>query len=85
MKQTVKCDNCDWKEEESDIPSWHNKQCPSCGSCIIITDDDLSLYNGILALEKMGIVKRNFTDEDEGILMTIDTASLRNPTPNAHE
>lgn len=80
MKQIIKCDNCEWSQENSNIPSWHNKQCPSCNNCIIITDDDMTLFNGILELEKAGLVKRNFTDEDaeEGIVVEIDSAMFRN-------
>jgi len=41
----IQCDNpeCDWVSlvPSDDVILWHNRQCPKCHNCIIITDEDL--------------------------------------------
>lgn len=41
----IQCDNpeCDWVSlvPPDDVILWHNRQCPKCHNCIIITDEDL--------------------------------------------
>lgn len=51
----VKCDNpdCNWSLVGALIRQWHNRVCPRCGECIIITDAELTLW---LKLEKLSTI-----------------------------
>ena len=44
----IQCDNpeCDWVSlvPADDVILWHNRQCPKCHNCIIITDEDLKKH-----------------------------------------
>lgn len=44
----IQCDNseCDWVSlvPSDDVILWHNRQCPKCHNCIIITDEDLKKH-----------------------------------------
>jgi hypothetical protein len=44
----IQCDNpeCDWVSlvPTDDVILWHNRQCPKCHNCIIITDEDLKKH-----------------------------------------
>lgn len=49
-KITLKCDNCDWSKEVSDIATLNvGDRCPKCSS-IIITQDDLDAMSGFILL-----------------------------------
>jgi hypothetical protein len=49
---TIKCDKCDWKYKPpqstlAELKIWHNKPCPKCLDCIIITDKDIAFFRFI--------------------------------------
>jgi hypothetical protein len=75
----VKCDKCDWSlpVAYSQAKDWHNKSCPSCNDCVIITDDDLAIIEGVKLLsdlqEKM-VNSGCLTDNDKFIDIRINTA-----------
>ncbi|MDD5006338.1 MAG: hypothetical protein PHS33_07590 [Candidatus Omnitrophica bacterium] len=72
----VKCDKCDWQLaiNHTEIPQWHNKQCPKCNDCIIVNDDDLAAYEYMVAISNIQNIL--CPDETDFIKVTIDTAEL---------
>lgn len=52
QKVTIKCDSCDFQDEGS-VPEWHGKPCPKCGAPDVVTDQDLEMYNNIMALASL--------------------------------
>jgi len=86
----VKCDNpkCDWTQDNAIVLNWHNKQCPKCNNCIIITDEDISVLKNLLLLaEKVNelagrkiviLGKENCNkNKEEALSITVDTKTLR--------
>ena len=79
LKATVKCDKCDWSQAGETVEAWHNKQCPKCNDCIIVTDKDLSIACGMDILRALGVA---FSSQDtapkdvETVDVHLDTAKL---------
>lgn len=76
---TVQCDKCPWKKKKQNIFDWHNKKCPACQKEIIINDTDISVAEGLLALEKIKIISldKKVIEKGGGIVMHLDTSPLR--------
>ncbi len=70
---TVKCDKCDWKEENSSVIKWHLKPCPKCHNSIIINDADLMLFNTLNVLKCVAPA----TNDEITVNITINTAPMR--------
>ena len=84
----VKCDACTWRKSnitEDELRSWHNKMCPACGESIIITNEDLQLFESmqqmIQGLKSLGLEVVDESQEEELVGLTVglkvDSAVLR--------
>ena len=74
---TINCDNCDWSTKVAWhlVPTYHNKTCPKCNDCILITDADLSAWQGLDDLVKTEVLSLNL--EEKGVRVEINTEGLR--------
>ncbi len=73
----VKCDKCGWRREKESIHDWYGVGCPECGKSIIINDEDLAAYAGILGV--VAISKALIPPKDRGktVKLYVDTSPLR--------
>ena len=73
----VKCDECGWRKEGESIHDWYEVDCPDCGGSIIINDEDLAAYAGMLGV--VAITKALTLPKDRGktVKLYVDTSPLR--------
>jgi len=82
----VRCDKCSWFKDGlslDEIMAWHNRRCPDCDDCVIITDKEMALLRVLSLGEAIGVFKL-VVDEapaDDRLIVRFDTASLRGERP----
>ena len=76
----VKCDTpgCGWslEIEPHQITDFHNVLCPKCQKCIIVNDEDLSLFYAMMSIASMGRAMNEGKPSDSWV--RVDSAPLRN-------
>ena len=78
----VCCDEpgCGWCQAitAADMPGWLNKPCPKCGKGVIVTPLELAEFQRICPLvEAMEAQDALYPSKDEGVLVVMDSAPLR--------
>lgn len=52
----IKCDYCSFSVE-GNPPDYHGVICPQCKRCVLINDDDMEVWNNVVALTEVGLVE----------------------------
>lgn len=76
----IKCDDpgCGWDANEpvAEVGKWHKTPCPRCGNGVILSDADMGVLAGIVALVDSGLASFDL-DAPESVQVHVDTARLR--------
>ena len=77
-KLIVKCDSCDFRQEESleNVGAWHNKECPNCGA-IVIDDKDMQMLNTTIQAMKLVNTIAGNVEDGHSIRLSVDSAKLK--------